>query len=168
MRNAALKAAKEAKGGQKLTPEEVLRVEREALEEYERMRHDPEEYSVLYEQYRQEHVDRMQARLDTQSRAAGSSSGPEASGREGVRVFGRAGEQGQFPNPVAGADDLVAGFVPIWQHEAQWPHWPTDTKYTDDDLEVCGRRLPHSARITSCHPTSERRLGLHAIGAGVR
>ena len=147
MRNAALKAAQEAKGGQKLTPEEVLRVEREALEEYERMRHDPEEYSVLYEQYRQEHVDRAQARRDAQSRAAGSSSGPEASGREGVRVFGRAGEQGQFPNPAAGADDPVAGFVPVWQHGAQRPHWPTDTKYIDDDLEVCGRRLQHSAAV---------------------
>jgi hypothetical protein len=62
--------------------EEVRRVEQEALEEYERI---PDEYRILYEQYRQEHVSRAQRRLDAESHAAGSSSGPEASA---VRVFG--------------------------------------------------------------------------------
>ena len=109
MRNNALKAAKEAKGGSKLTLEEVRRVEREALEEYECMRQDPDEYRILYEQYRQEHVSRAQRRLDAESHAAGSSSGPEASGRQGVRVFGGVEEPAQSPKPVAGADDPLVG-----------------------------------------------------------
>ena len=141
MRNEALKAAKEAKGGEKLTADEVRQTERDALEEYERMRHDPDEYHILYEQYRQEHLARAQQRLDAQSRAAGSSSGPEASGREGVREFGRAGEQ------ALGADDPVSGFVPVWRHGGQRPHWPTDTKYIDEDLEVCSSRLHRSPAV---------------------
>ena len=151
MRNAALKAAKEAKGGAKLTVEEVQQIERDALEEYENMRRNPEEYSILYEQYRQEHLKRSQRRLDAE--ASNADSGPMQ------------------------ADDPLAGLVPIWRHGDRQPHWPVDIQHLDDQLGECSSHLHRStpctsttksAHITSCRLTSEPRAHLHAIGVGVR
>ena len=121
MRNARLKAAKEAKGGAKLTSDEIDEITRECLEEYEEMRRNPEEYSVLYESFRQEHADRSVKRI-----------------------------QKRDVENTAGVDEETCGMhnvMPIWHHGCTDPHWPTDLNYLRQQLEECGHLLHKSSGV---------------------
>jgi len=116
MRNSRLQAAKQLKGGEKLTQDEIDEITRECLEEYEEMRNRPDEYGVLFENFRQEHAERADKRLQVQ--AAQTADGVDA--------------------------DLPGGLLdvaPIWQHGHVSPHWPTDLSYLQDQLEECSNHL---------------------------
>ena len=118
MRNSRLKAAKEAKGGEKLTPDEVDEITRQCLEEYEEMRHRPDEYNVLYESFRQEHAERAVKRLQVPD--------PEVAEDD---------NEGQLK------------VAPIWQCGHASPHWPTDLTYLQSQLDECKSYLHKSSGV---------------------
>ena len=121
MRNSRLAAAKRAKGGDKLTQDEIDEVAAQCLEEYEQMRHDPDEYQILYESFRQEHAERQVRQLQLNEAEAG------------VREFGSSGGE--------------ASMEPLWQHGKLPPHWPTDLSYLQEQLEACGNLLHKSSGV---------------------